>query len=160
MDARCQVFPQLPLLATTVGFAAFTCWSASRQVHQCSVPFLLFCHELVFLFNCFTTCQSRRTSTRSQRPMWSMCPSFCQSCGNESLVLGEQLITCRVCVMAHSFAFLSLMSISFSTILISFPLSGGDSSQSRTCSETQDSAPAFQRGSRKTGGFVFQDGWR
>ncbi len=32
--------------------------------------------------------------------------------------------------------------------------------QSRTCSETQDSAPAFQRGSRKTGGFVFQDGWR
>lgn len=98
-----------------------------------------------FDFIFVTACQSQRTSTRSQRPMWSMFPSFCQSCGNESLVLAERLITCRVCVMAHSFAFPSLMSISFSTVLIYFPLFGWGL-QSRTCSETQDSAPAFQRG--------------
>ena len=137
--------------------------TASSSCHGCGLCSICLsvCQEagssvsfvLVFLFFALgwfdfifvTACQSQRTSTRSQRPMWSMFPSFCQSCGNESLVLAERLITCRVCVMAHSFAFPSLMSISFSTVLIYFPLFGWGL-QSRTCSETQDSAPAFQRG--------------
>lgn len=42
MDARCQVFPQLPFLTTTVGFAAFACWSASRPARYVSLSFDLF----------------------------------------------------------------------------------------------------------------------